>query len=105
MPEAHLELISDVLLWTPSHGRAKAGLPARTYIQQHCEDMGCSPDDLPESMNNRVDGERGSGISVLMARQNDDDDDDEAPLKWNNERIKDLFLKRLSSNLNLKAIC
>ena len=27
------ELISDVLLWTPSHGRAKAGRPARTYIQ------------------------------------------------------------------------
>ena len=30
------ELISDVLLWTPSHGRAKAGWPARTYIQQLC---------------------------------------------------------------------
>ena len=27
------ELISDVLLWTPSHERAKAGWPARTYIQ------------------------------------------------------------------------
>ena len=27
------ELISEVLLWTPSHGRAKAGRPARTYIQ------------------------------------------------------------------------
>ena len=26
------ELINDVLLWTPSHGRAKAGCPARTYI-------------------------------------------------------------------------
>ena len=26
------ELISDVLLWTPSYGRAKAGRPARTYI-------------------------------------------------------------------------
>ena len=25
------ELISDVLLWTPTHGRAKAGRPARTY--------------------------------------------------------------------------
>ena len=28
------ELISDVLLCTPTHGRAKAGRPARTYIQQ-----------------------------------------------------------------------
>ena len=27
------ELISDVLLWTPSQGRANAGRPARTYIQ------------------------------------------------------------------------
>ena len=26
------ELISDVFLWTPSHGRANAGRPARTYI-------------------------------------------------------------------------
>ena len=32
------ELIRDVLLWTPTHGRAKAGRPARTYIQQLCED-------------------------------------------------------------------
>ena len=44
-------LISDVLLWTPTHGRAKAGRPARTYIQQLCEDTGCCPEDLPEVMN------------------------------------------------------
>ena len=47
------ELISDVLLWTPTHGRAKAGRPAQTYIQQLCEDTGCSPEDLPEVMNDR----------------------------------------------------
>ena len=47
------ELISDVLLWTPTYGRAKAGRPARTYIQQLCEDRGCSPEDLPEAMNDR----------------------------------------------------
>ena len=47
------ELISDVLLWTPSHGHAKAGRPARTYIQQLCEDTGCCPEDLPEAMNDR----------------------------------------------------
>ena len=35
------ELIRDVLLWTPTHGRSKAGRPARTYIQQLCEDRGC----------------------------------------------------------------
>ena len=47
------ELISDVLLWTPTYGRAKTGRPARTYIQQLCEDTGCSPEDLPEAMNDR----------------------------------------------------
>ena len=47
------ELISDVLLWTPTYGQAKAGRPARTYIQQLCEDTGCNPEDLPEAMNNR----------------------------------------------------
>ena len=45
------ELISDVLLWTPEYGQAKSGRPARTYIQQLCEDMGCIPEDLPEAMN------------------------------------------------------
>ena len=49
------ELISDVLLWTPTYGQAKAGWPARTYIKQLREDMGCSPEDLPEAMN---DGEK-----------------------------------------------
>ena len=47
------ELIRDVLLWTPTHGRAKAGRPARTYIQQLCEDTGCCPEDLPRAMNDR----------------------------------------------------
>ena len=47
------ELISDVLLWIPTHGRAKAGRPARTYIQQLCKDTGCCPEDLPRVMNDR----------------------------------------------------
>ena len=47
------KIISDVLLWTPAYGQAKAGRPARTYIQQLCEDTGCSPEDLPEVMNDR----------------------------------------------------
>ena len=47
------ELRSDVLLWTPTYDRAKAGWPAQTYIQQLCEDTGCSPEDLPEVMNDR----------------------------------------------------
>ena len=63
------ELISDVLLWTPTHGRAKAGRPARTYIQQ-----------LQKTCQRRwtigKSGERGSGISVLPAWHDDDDDDE-----------------------------
>ena len=47
------ELISDVLLWTPAYGQAKTGRPARTYIQQLCEDTGCNPEDLPKAMNDR----------------------------------------------------
>ena len=47
------ELISDVLLWTPTHGRVNAGRPARTYIQQLCEDTGCCHEDLPDAMNDR----------------------------------------------------
>ena len=30
------ELISDILLWTPSHGCTSVGQPARTYLQQLC---------------------------------------------------------------------
>ena len=37
----------------PTYGWTKAERPARTYIQQLCEDTGCSPEDLPEAMNDR----------------------------------------------------
>ena len=47
------ELISDVLLWTPTYGREKAGRPARTDFRQLCEDSGCSPEDLPGAINDR----------------------------------------------------
>ena len=50
------EFISDVPLWTSSHGRAKAERQARIYIQQLIR--------------------KGSGISVRMARHDNDDDDD-----------------------------
>ena len=47
------ELISDVLQWIPTYSQAKAGRPVRRYIQQLCKDTGCSPEDLPEAMNER----------------------------------------------------
>ena len=62
------ELIRDVLLWIPTHGRAKAGRPARTYIQQLCEDTGCCPEDLPRAMNDREEwGERVRDIRATSA--------------------------------------
>ena len=67
------ELISDVLLWTPTHGCANAGRSARTYFQQLCEDTGCCPEDLPEAMNDREKWrEKVRDISVLPARHDDD---------------------------------
>ena len=47
------EIVSDVLLWTPAYGQSKAGRPARTFIQQLCDDTGCNPKDLPKAMNDR----------------------------------------------------
>ena len=70
------ELISDVLLWSPTHGRAKAGRAARTYIQQVCEDTGCSPEDLPEAMNDRERWRERVRGNRATARHDDDDDDD-----------------------------
>ena len=64
------ELKSDVLLWTHSHGRAKAGRPARTYIQQLSEDTWYSLEDMPKGMNNREEGrERVRDISPGCTRR------------------------------------
>ena len=53
-PASHRENYqSNVLLWIHTYGRAKAGRPARTYIQQLCDDTGCSPEDLPEATNDK----------------------------------------------------
>ena len=52
------DLIRDVHLWTSTHGRVKAGRPARTYIQQLCEDTGCCPEYLPRAMNDRKEWRR-----------------------------------------------
>ena len=47
------EFIRDVLQWTPSHGHAKAGPTAQTYIQQLSANTGCSPEDQLEAMDDR----------------------------------------------------
>ena len=67
------ELKGNELLWTPRYGREKAGRPARICIQQLCEDTGCSPEDLPEAMNDR---------EKWRERVRHEDDDDIAVVKW-----------------------
>ena len=48
------ELISDVPLWTPSHGRTSVGRPARTHLSElNCKNTGYSLEDLPEAMDDR----------------------------------------------------
>ena len=47
------ELISNILQWTPSYGRAKAGRQARTYIQQLSADTGHWLEDLSGAMDDR----------------------------------------------------
>ena len=91
------ELIRDVLLWTPTHGRAKAGRPARTYIQQLCEDMGCCPEDLPRAKNDREEWrERVRDIRDMMMMMTKTRS---KPVIWNASRKKMYPLtKRLQIN-------
>ena len=42
------ELIIDVLLWTPAHGRACIGRHARNYLHQLSADTRCCWEDLPD---------------------------------------------------------
>ena len=50
------ELISDIL-----HGRTKVRRPARAYIQQLCAGTGCSLEDLPGAMVDRLVAREGQG--------------------------------------------
>ena len=48
------EFISDVLLWIPTHGWAKAGWPARNiHSANYVRIWDVVPEDLPEAMNDR----------------------------------------------------
>ena len=44
------EIVSDTLLWRPSHGRTAIGRPAKTYIDQLREDTGLNEEELPTAM-------------------------------------------------------
>ena len=47
------ELISDILLWSPTYWRASVDRSARTYFHQLCGNTGCSFEDLPGAMDDR----------------------------------------------------
>ena len=64
------ELISDIVLWTPSNGRAKARRPARIYIQPLYAETGYSLEDLPGAMDDR-EGWRERGRRSLLGARHD----------------------------------
>ena len=57
----------------PQTWPSKSRRSARTYIQQLYEDTGCSPEDLPEAMNDREKWRERVRDIVLPARHDDDD--------------------------------
>ena len=68
-----VKLISEILKWTCSHGRAKTGWPARTYIySMPIQDVVLET--YRERWTIETGGKRGSGRSVLAAWHDDDDD-------------------------------
>ena len=47
------EVVSDVLLWLPIHGRRSRGRPAKTFVDQLMEDTSCNYEELPNALMTR----------------------------------------------------
>ena len=62
-----------VFLWTPTHGCASVGQPARFYINQLCANTGCSLEDLRGAMYDR-DRWRESRKSMMAVLHDDDEE-------------------------------
>ena len=78
------QLVSDILPWTPSHGRASDRRQTKTYLQELCMDTGYHLEDLPEAMDNRDEWterdrerQRESEKSMIAAHNDDDDEEEE----------------------------
>ena len=82
------ELISDVLLWTPTYGWAKADdqreHTSSNYVR--IQDVALKSCQRRWTIERSV--ERGSGISVLAVRHHNDDDDDDG---WLNPTIQNIY--------------
>ena len=66
--------ISEILLWTPTHGRASVGQPARAYLHQLCANREYNLEYLPEAMDDKNGWgkrERESRKSTLSIRLGD----------------------------------
>ena len=55
---AKSELASQTILWRPSHGKANVGRPSITFIDQLCSYTGCTPEELPAAMDDRLEWKR-----------------------------------------------
>ena len=66
------KLVSDILLWTPTHGCASVGQPARTYLQQLFAIQDAVWKACQEQWMKGMDGKRKSKKPVLGAWLNDD---------------------------------
>ena len=66
---SRVELISNTLLWTITHGHTCIGWPTRTYIIyiSLCLDIGCSLEDLPRKRPVGMDSKKESRESMLSA--------------------------------------
>ena len=51
--EGHCGRSKEKHIWIPSHGQAKAGRPARTFLQQVCTNRGCTLEGLAGAMDDR----------------------------------------------------
>ena len=68
------KLTRDILLWTPSHGRARVRWSYTIYLQQLGTDAECSLEDLPGEMDDR-DGWRERVREIPASGTHDDDVD------------------------------
>ena len=67
------KLISDILLWTPSHGWAKARWPAWTTYSSSVLIWDVALKTCQKQWTIEKGGEKGSGISVLIPQHDDDE--------------------------------
>ena len=48
------EIVKDVLLWTPNHGKTKLGRQRKNYVRQLCYDTGLKTEELRTAMKDRM---------------------------------------------------